>query len=146
MCCNEKRNRDDAVSELVGEMLMLTIVLILLAVFSATASNFLPQPRDPTVTIVTDSAKNSSGGIDVYLYHKGGDWIKKSDLTIIISDKKNVNIWKYQIGDGSCILWQDSQTFDLGNSIVIFNASTESHEVRLVTPRAVVFPGVVPDP
>ncbi len=147
MCCKEKRNRDDAVSELVGEMLMLTIVLILLAIFSATASNYLPPPRDPTVTIMVDGPDNETDPvnyIDICLYHKGGDWIKKSDLTVIISDEKST-ISKYPYDNESFILEPDSQSFDLGDRIVIFHIPKASapYEVQLVTPRAVIFSGEV---
>ena len=147
MCCKEKRNRDDAVSELVGEMLMLTIVLILLAIFSATASNYLPPPRDPTVTIMVDGPDNETDPvnyIDICLYHKGGDWIKKSDLTVIISDEKST-ISKYPYDNESFVLEPDSQSFDLGGRIVIVHVpkALAPYEVQLVTPRAVVFSGEV---
>lgn len=145
MCCKGKRDRDDAVSELVGEMLMLTIVLILLAIFSATASNYLPPPRDPSVTIVPGSAENLSGGIDVHLYHKGGDWIKTSDLTVILLDDDNYILKYSATGTNPFILKpdSDSQSFDLGDWIVISDVEDKWYEVRLVTPRAVVFSGEV---
>ena len=41
------RYNDDAVSEVVGEMLMIAIVLILAAVFSASAWIMLPADRHP---------------------------------------------------------------------------------------------------
>lgn len=146
MCCKGKRKRDDAVSELVGEMLMLTIVLILLAIFSATASNYLPPPRDPSVTIVVDGPDNETDPvnyIDLCLYHKGGDWIKKSDLTVIISENEKSIIWKYPYSNESFSLQPDSQSFNLGDCIVITHIPKTSYEVLLVTPRAVVFSGEV---
>ena len=150
MCCKGKRDRDDAVSELVGEMLMLTIVLILLAIFSATASNYLPPPRDPSVTIMTDWVPNGSDNIDIHLYYKGGDWIKKSDMTVIISENQKSTIWKYPYNNESFCLEPDSQSFDLGDRIVIshvprasYEVPRASYEVLLVTPRAVVFSGEV---
>lgn len=141
--------RDDAVSELVGEMLMLTLVLILMAVFAATASNYLPPPRDPSVTIITGSVDNSTDPVshmDIYLYHKGGDWIKTSDLTVIVSN--STVVWKYPHGNTSFELWPDpdSQSFDLGDRITITNVPKAKYEVSLVTPRAVVFSGEVKRP
>lgn len=143
MCCKGKRDRDDAVSELVGEMLMLTIVLILLAIFSATASNYLPPPRDPSVTIIAKNVPSTPGSMNICLYHKGGDWIKTSDLTVIVSH--STDVWKYAHDNASVQLWPDpgSQSFDLGDWITITNVPKATYEVSLVTPRAVVFSGMV---
>lgn len=148
MCCKKKRDRDSAVTELVGEMLMLTIVLILIAVFSSTASNFLPPPRDQSVTIMVDGPDNRTDPInyiDVCLYHKGGDWIKTSDLTVVISDDEKSTILKYRSDNESFRQEPDSQSFDLGDRIVIVHIPKASapHEVQLVTPRAVIFSGEV---
>ena len=47
--------REDAgrgVSEVVGEMLMVALVIVLLSVFSAALYNYLPTQRDPSVSIL----------------------------------------------------------------------------------------------
>ena len=75
-------NHGTAVSEVVGEMLMIGIVLILVSVFSASLPNYLPSERSPTVTIMMS---NDTGG-NITLWHKGGDWVKTDVLRVIVSD------------------------------------------------------------
>ena len=58
---------EQAVSEVVGEMLMIGIVLILVSVFSASLPDYLPSERSPTVTILLS---NDTLG-NVTLWHKG---------------------------------------------------------------------------
>jgi len=129
-----------------GELLMLAIVLILMAVFAATASHYLPPARDPSVTIIADSVTNPSGGMDIHLYHKGGDWIRKSDLTVILSDEGNSTYRKYTKTDISFPVNPDSQSFALGEIITLPPVPESTYEVSLVTPRAVIFSGMVNPP
>lgn len=136
MCCKGKRKRDDAVSELVGEMLMLTIVLIMMAVFASSASDVLPPARDPSVTIL-----QVQPGSQVELYHKGGDAIPWSELRIMVDgvDKKeNCGL------NGLAAPADPYELLDLGGYIYIPTsvAGTGSH-IKLATPRAVIWTGVV---
>jgi FlaG/FlaF family flagellin (archaellin) len=135
--------KEDAVSELVGEMLMLTVVLILLAVFSATLSDFLPPPRDPSVTIMMQNGTNIS------LYHKGGDWIKSTDLQVIVETDEN-QVYHYRLGDpNSPITVYSSLTipndgiFDLGDRVDINKAliTGNPRTIKLASSRVVLFSG-----
>lgn len=131
-----------AVSEIVGEMMMITIVLILVAIFAANVGNLLPPPRDPTVTIVVEGEGGSiPNHMNVILYHKGGDWIKESDLTVIISwgDKMR----RFRSVDGSFQMQPEKSVFDLGSRITISGIPTDNATVSLVTPRKVIFSGPV---
>jgi FlaG/FlaF family flagellin (archaellin) len=134
MCCKGKRKKDDAVSELVGEMLMLTIVLIMMAVFASSASDVLPPARDPSVSILQDKQENY-----VYLYHKGGDAIPWSELRVVVDgvDKKE----KCGLNGSPA---DPNELFDLGGYIYIPTsvAGTGSH-IKLATSRAVIWTGVV---
>ncbi len=76
-----------AVSEVVGEMLMIGIVLILAAVFTSQLPNYLPSERSPLVTIRMSNDTNGN----VTFYHKGGDWVKVSDLKVIISNPSGLS-------------------------------------------------------
>ncbi len=76
---HKKRTGDQAVSEVVGEMLMIGIVLILAAVFTSQLPNYLPSERSPSVTVMMST--DTFG--DVTLWHKGGDWVKVSTLKVI---------------------------------------------------------------
>ena len=44
-----KKDAECGVSEVVGEMLMIALVIVLLSVFSATLLQFLPADRDPSI-------------------------------------------------------------------------------------------------
>jgi hypothetical protein len=135
ICYKRKKDRDDAVTELVGEMLMLTIVLIMMAVFASSASDVLPPARDPSVTILQDKP-----GSEVLLYHKGGDAIPWSELRIIVDgvDKKE------NCGLNGPATPDPDDLFDLGGYIYIppSVAGTDSH-IKLATFRAVIWTGGV---
>ncbi|SCL74239.1 hypothetical protein L21_0107 [Methanoculleus chikugoensis] len=125
---------DEAVSEVVGEMLMISLVLLLVGVFAVSLGNFLPTERAPTVTIMmTNTTEN------VTLYHKGGDWVRAADLEIVVSNTTATR--KYR--SDTFILSPEKQVFDLGSSIVVNWTVAGDETVRLVMPRAVLFTGEV---
>lgn len=125
---------EGAVSEVVGEMLMLALVLILLSVFAASIGNYLPGERTPSVSIKMSNTTES-----ITLWHKGGDWIEKKDITVIIT--KNMAVERFTAHDAAFVLSPDKSVFDLGSTITVQCPVTGGEEVRLVTPRAVVFSG-----
>ena len=88
-----RSKQNAAVSEVVGEMLMIGIVLILVAVFLASLSNHLPSERSPTVTI---RMSNDTDG-HITLWHKGGDWVKADTMRVIVSDENNTITRTYTI-------------------------------------------------
>lgn len=136
---------DDGVSEVVGEMLMIGLVIILIGVFAAALGNFLPAARDPSVTIIL-----SNDTQNITLWHKGGDWVKKEDLTVVIS-YPNDTVQKYYPNDSlkkvSSLHFDmvpDNSVFDLGSHINITLGNLTGNEtVSLVTPRARIFTGRV---
>jgi FlaG/FlaF family flagellin (archaellin) len=143
----QKKNsgRTGAVSEVVGEMLMIGIVLILAAVFTSQLPNYLPSERSPTVTIMM-SDNLTSGNIT--LWHKGGDWVKLSTLKVIVANQSNTSTFtatgRYPFTFVNSAE-PSSSVFDLGGNItVIMPAPLAGDEkVTLATDRAVLFSGVV---
>ncbi|MEN6444297.1 MAG: type IV pilin N-terminal domain-containing protein [Methanoregula sp.] len=134
-------NNGTAVSEVVGEMLMIGIVLILVSVFSASLPNYLPSERSPTVTIMMS---NDTGG-NITLWHKGGDWVKTDILKIIVSDK-NDHMTTYTLkSTPPFIPVPGTRAFDLdGNLTIIPGYPLDGNEsVVLATDRAVIFSGTV---
>jgi FlaG/FlaF family flagellin (archaellin) len=133
-----------AVSEVVGEMLMIGIVLILAAVFTSQLPNYLPSERSPSVTIMMS---NDTGG-NVTLWHKGGDWVKVSTLKVIVSNQTNQTTYTF-MGSPPFYFVPDpeessSSVFDLGGNITISRAPLVGDEkVVLATERAVLFSGAV---
>ena len=126
---------NEAVSEIVGEMIMISLVLLLVAVFAVSLGNFLPAERAPTVNVMMDQTDNT-----ITLYHKGGDWVQAKDLEVIV--------WNRTAGSRSnrsdtFILSPEKQVFDIGSSITVNCSVTGDETVRLVMPRVVIFSGEV---
>lgn len=138
---------NEAVSGVVGEMLMISLVLLLVAIFAVSLNNCLPTERAPTVTVMmTNTTEN------ITLYHKGGDWVQASDLEVIVSNfpGEGSQAEKYRSPPGGQFsadehfnLSPQKQVFDIGSSITVKYDVTGGEKVSLVTPRAVLFTGEV---
>jgi hypothetical protein len=133
-----RKDTDSGVSEVVGEMLMIALVIVLLSVFSAALYNFLPTDRDPSISIMM-----SNDNQNITLWHKGGDWIKFEDLTIIVGDETTRT--SFSPGKGNIILVPDKSVFDLGSNISVrMPTDLKGDEtVKLVTSRTVIYTGRV---
>jgi len=132
-------NHEAGVSEVVGNMLMIALVIVLLSVFSAALSTFLPTDRDPSISVMLPP----SDGHNITLWHKGGDWVKEEDLTVIVG---NETVRKTFAGkSGSFTLVPTKPVFDLGSNITVYMADRlEGNEtVKLTTSRTVIFTGRV---
>jgi len=124
----------EAVSELVGEMLMLSLVLILMAVFSAGLSSYLPVERSPSVTLMVTADDHT-----ITFWHKGGDWVKKSDLRVKVMNETGSTIFTAD----QLELDPDTTLFDLGSSLSVPYTPQGGEEVRVITPHAVIYSGQV---
>ncbi|WP_067050661.1 type IV pilin [Methanofollis ethanolicus] len=139
---------ESAVSPVIGEMLMIVLALLLVSLFSLTLLDFLPSERSPWVDITMNNSCEN-----VTLWHKGGDWIKRSDLqVVIIKDKRTYSI---PSSDDSFKLVDlngnpsDSNSFDIGDRINVQPGDITfkgGEIVRLVSKRGVVFSGVTAPP
>jgi archaeal type IV pilus assembly protein PilA len=133
-----RKDTDYGVSEVVGEMLMIALVVVLLSAFSAALFNFLPTDRDPSVSVMMSNDRQN-----ITLWHKGGDWVKIEDLTVIVANETNRT--SFSPGTGVFVLVPDKPVFDLGSNITVrFTPRLEGNEtVKLTTPRSVIFTGRV---
>lgn len=130
------RTGDLGVSEVVGEMLMIALVIVLLSVFSAALYNYLPTDRDPTIAVkMTNDTRN------ITLWHKGGDWAKAEDLAVVIGvgDTSRRIPWD----NANFTLVPNKDVFDLGSNITVkmTNNLLGNESVKLVTPHTVIFTG-----
>jgi len=135
---NGKNNH--AVSEVVGEMLMIGVVLILVAVFSSSLVSYLPSERTPSVTI-----RMSNDGENITLWHKGGDWVRADSLRVLVM-KTDGNTTPYTLKEGNAfLLVPDEEAFDLESNITVSLGEPLSgnESVTLVTSRAVLFSGTI---
>lgn len=129
--------RDSGVSEVVGEMLMIGLVILLVGVFAAALGNFLPSARDPSVTIMMS---NDTLG-NITLWHKGGDSVNAEDLAIVIL-YPNDSLKK--IPSSCFVMIPNNTVFDLGSNITVYVGPLMGNEtVSLVTPHARIFNGRV---
>lgn len=140
-------NRSRAVSEVVGEMLMIGIVLVLAAAFTSQLPNYLPSERSPTVTVMMSD--NLSAGT-ITLWHKGGDWVKTADLKVIVEPNQTSKITFTSSHSPKFVLVsasprQSTVTFDLGGNITVTMPAplAGGEKVTLATDHAVLFTGIV---
>jgi len=132
------RTDDAGVSEVVGEMLMIALVIVLLSVFAAALYHYLPTDRDPSVTI-----RMSNDTRNITLWHKGGDWVKKEDLSVVIGtgDFSRRIPWDNR----NFTLVPKKDVFDLGSNITVMMPYDlyGNESVKLVTPHAVIYTGSI---
>ena len=125
-------NNEDAVSEVVGEMLMIALVLVLIAVFGASISSFIPNERDPSITFMMTTDDDN-----ITLWHKGGDWIRVSEITVTV--RNDTVMHRYDHTKFS--VYPETATIDLGSAITIPNEVQGPEEIRVFTPRIVLMTG-----
>jgi len=129
--------KDDAVSSVVSEMLLIALVLILVPSVTITLMNQLPGDRVPTVNI----KMGSIDGGTVTLYHKGGDYLIQKEINPIVY--RNDQIIPIDI----TFKCQKQNTFDLGDSIKINGNAGDNiipgDRLLISVKNAVIFSGVV---
>jgi hypothetical protein len=116
--------RDPAVSSVISEMLIISIVIILIPMVTITLMYQLPDSREPTVNIKMSSIID--GKVDIV--HKGGDTIRVEDIRIIVK-KEERNIRDY--------FNPDNGVFDVGDKISV--PINENGDVSLII-KNTVFP------
>ncbi|HJJ41962.1 MAG TPA: type IV pilin N-terminal domain-containing protein [Methanocorpusculum sp.] len=135
--------KDDAVSNVIGEMLLLAIALVLVAVFAASAFSFLPGEDEDAVDISVNITENENepNNFSILFYHKGGDWIRKDDLRCSIYRGTSPISTK----DGGLTNSDDVSVsvFDLGCCLKIYALEELKigDDIKLYTPRSVIYSG-----
>jgi hypothetical protein len=107
---NEK---DDAVTSVVGEILLMALVIILVSLFAASAFDLLPGDRQSAVDV------SMSINVDtISFWHKGGDWIEGSELSASLteSDGKKHILEKVSLRD---CFGDEKLVFDLGGNYTV---------------------------
>ena len=129
--------KDDGVTSVVGEMLLLVIALILVSIFAVSLFGVLPGEREDVVNVAMNNTSDT-----VYLWHKGGDQIELTDLTVIVyngTEKRTLTNISLKNINGNT-----TSSFDLGGYLIV-NAQglSSGDEVLLVTKKSVIYSGVV---
>lgn len=135
---NDRKQCDDAVSSVVGEMIMIVLVIILVALFATSAFSLIPGGREASIEVAITGG--SPGSDTIYLWHKGGDWVEKKGLKVVIIGKNGERKeYRPDIYDhkGNC-----TEAFDLGGHLKVNTPGTRlaaGDTVRLVTPKSVIW-------
>ncbi|WP_245543532.1 type IV pilin N-terminal domain-containing protein [Methanoplanus limicola] len=135
-------NNESGVSSVVGEMLMISIVLIIVAIFAASASQFAPQEREPSATIMVGSTGDS--GHNVTLWHKGGDTLVKGSLQVILTGNNS----RLVLYNQDLVVNNDSElrAFMPGDyMVVVTDEDVSGWDIQVVSSRSVLLFGRVED-
>ena len=131
----KEKKRDDAVSPVIGEALMIGLVLMLIPLVTISVMNQIPENRVPTVTILLDNTDTT-----LTLYNKGGDCLIKDDITVIVRHENTDHTFR----EIDISYSTNARTFDLGDRLTITGIELDPDDcVRLVTHDAVIFSGVI---
>ncbi len=134
------KTRQEAVSPVIGEALMIGLILLIIPFVSIAIMSELPGNRVPTTTILLNYDDPN-----LILYHKGGDYLVRDDITVIVRHLRGEEVYRDDDMTFVSDVSPDSLTFDLGDRYMIDTSSLSSpNEVRVVARNAVVFTGVIP--
>ncbi|MBQ3719164.1 MAG: type IV pilin N-terminal domain-containing protein [Methanomicrobium sp.] len=128
----------EAISPVIGEMLMLTVVIILVALFAASTSSFIPADRDPTINVLVGDV--SADNHNVTLWHKGGDVVPMSSMKVIIGNGKERKTFM----DGNFVINgnTDLRNFRPGDSMVVSTGDDiRGEDITVVVGNTVVMYG-----
>ncbi|HJJ85791.1 MAG TPA: type IV pilin N-terminal domain-containing protein [Methanocorpusculum sp.] len=130
---NEK---DDAVTSVVGEILLMALVIILVSLFAASAFDLLPGDRQSAVDV-----SMSINGDTISFWHKGGDWIEGSELSASLteSDGKKHILEKVSLRD---CFGDEKLVFDLGGNYTVklpTSLPAGTVNIRLTTSDSVLY-------
>ncbi|MDD4300813.1 MAG: type IV pilin N-terminal domain-containing protein [Methanomicrobium sp.] len=137
-----KNRREEGVSPIIGEMLMLSIVLILVSLFAVSASQYIPEDREPSLTIKMWDGDVINNGCNLTLWHKGGDTVSKMDIKVIFSNNETRFVEDF---NNITINHKPSVTnFMPGDSMEISTGvDIRGYDVQMVVSKSVIFFGRV---
>lgn len=133
--------KDDGVSSVVGEMLLLAIGVILVAVFATSLMGLLPSDRDDHVDV---AMKTDLSDQTIMFYHKGGDAIAKEELRVMVYPENSVSPRNCEIKPLKDNAGYDTAVFNLGCVLTVsVNDLAAKDQVRLMTENTIIYTGVV---
>ncbi|MBR5007348.1 MAG: type IV pilin N-terminal domain-containing protein [Methanocorpusculum sp.] len=129
--------RDDAATSVVGEILLMALVIILVSLFAASAFDLLPGDRQSVVDV---SMSYDDANKTLSFWHKGGDWIAESDLTVTLTEGNS----KTTLGQKSLTDFegQTKVVFDLGGCYTVSlpdSVPTGEVSIRLTSSDSVLY-------
>ncbi len=140
--------REPAVSTVVGELLMLSVVLVMAGALVVQSGALMPAGRAPVVTVLMNATTGEEGSVT--LWHKGGDYVRTDQLSLTINGvaytakaplyPNNTPKLTFFTADGG----KARTVLDLGGRVQVNDISVQlGDSVRLSTPETVLFTGTV---
>jgi len=138
---NSRIRNDEAVSSVIGEMILIVLVIILIALFATSAFSLIPGGREESVDV---AMKNVSGDASAIFWHKGGDWVEKKDLAVIVigADRSRQEYTDFSLYDDT---GNSTEAFDLGGrlEVALDQPLADGDALRLVTTNTVIYSGEI---
>ncbi|WP_048151405.1 type IV pilin N-terminal domain-containing protein [Methanolacinia paynteri] len=135
---------ENGVSPIIGEMLMLSLVLILAALFAVSASQYIPEDREPSLNVMMEdySPNVTISDYNFTLWHKGGDTLSNQSIKIILSNKsRTIPLYAENISINNTkeanFMPGDWMEIDTGG------VNVSGYNVQMVVSKSVVFFGRV---
>ncbi|ABN07703.1 Protein of unknown function DUF1628 [Methanocorpusculum labreanum Z] len=132
----ELTEKDEGITSVAGEMLILALILILVSLFAVSAFNLLPGERETVVDVSMNTSADT-----LYFWHKGGDWVEGKDLTAVLTPTnggEKIVLEKISLTD---CFGNESSVFDLGGcyAVDLSTVPSESYSLRLTTAENVIY-------
>jgi hypothetical protein len=133
---------EPAVSTVVGELLMLSVVLVMVGALVVQSGALMPAGRAPVVTVLMNATTGEGGSVT--LWHKGGDYVEITTMKVVAGgceySLSGPNTFRVFNARGKVA----NRIFDLGGWIEITGVKLKAGDtVRLSTPETVLFTGTV---
>ena len=125
---------DDAVTSVVGEILLMALVIILVSLFAASAFDLLPGDRQSAVDVSMEKGTDT-----VTFWHKGGDWIDGSELSASLTEADGTKHVLETESLQDCF-GAKKRVFDLGGSYTVkLPAAAGTVSIRLTSADSVLY-------
>lgn len=144
------KKKDDGVSNVVGEMLLLAIAVVLVSVFAMSFFGIMPGERAEVIEFDGGAVLNNSGHTDelgFQFQHIWGDFIAASDVRVIVYDGDSTEpISSARCGvtntTGQFVDAATKATLDLGDYVVVWfnksDISTHTFTFVITGPRGIL--------
>jgi FlaG/FlaF family flagellin (archaellin) len=131
-------------SEMVGEILKLSIAVMLVSVFSISVYGLMPDERVPYLEIELSSSSSINNSSIIHLTHAGGDSLRVSDIRLEISDSSSYSPDYPEALSNftSDTYWSFPETIDI-NITEILNTTPETVSVTVIHTRAILAEGTI---
>lgn len=97
----KKTQKDDAVSPVVGVMLMLVVTIVIAALVAAFASGLGTDSSSTTTAIFTVQDLDTKNGLltHIYLVHRGGDTVSLPEIAVLTEAYGSIHTYKASDND-----------------------------------------------